>query len=185
MYCGEVNVSQDQLPAILKVIKKFICLLIVLLFFMVLVLIPFIIVQQTAETLKVKGLTEMREQNISLSKSISLSEKSCDSPTLRRKRLRKSSTGSGSGSGSTEHTGTVTGGSEETVGSMDIPVLPSSPTIKAEPSEGEGSLRHDPSTESEPGFTSQESVEDEPLIPVSILCKFYFFIHLYLYKEIE
>ncbi|XP_054274287.1 longitudinals lacking protein, isoforms H/M/V-like [Macrosteles quadrilineatus] len=129
MYCGEVNVSQEQLPAILK----------------------------TAETLKVKGLAEMPEQNISLSKSVSISsDKSCDSPSMRRKRLRKSSTGSGSGSGSTEHTGTVTGGSEETVGSVEIPI------VKTEPaSEGEHSLRNEPSTESEPGFTSQESVEEE------------------------
>uniref|UniRef100_A0A1B6KLN9 BTB domain-containing protein n=1 Tax=Graphocephala atropunctata TaxID=36148 RepID=A0A1B6KLN9_9HEMI len=129
MYCGEVNVSQEQLPAILK----------------------------TAETLKVKGLAEMPEHNISLSKSVSVSsDKSCDSPSMRRKRLRKSSTGSGSGSGSTEHTGTMTGGSEETVGSVEIP------TVKTEmASEGEASLRNEPSTESEPGFTSQESVEDE------------------------
>lgn len=133
MYYGEVNVSQEQLPAILK----------------------------TAETLKVKGLAEMPEQNISLSKSVSLSEKS-DSPSMRRKRLRKSSTGSGSGSGSTEHTGTMTGGSEETVGSIEVPILSSPSAVKLEPSEGEGSLRHEPSTESEPGFTSQESVEDDP-----------------------
>ncbi|KAK9499690.1 hypothetical protein O3M35_002693 [Rhynocoris fuscipes] len=90
MYYGEVNVSQDQLPAILK----------------------------TAETLKVKGLAEMPEQ-LSLSKSVSQSsDGKCESQSpispsvLRRKRLRKSSTGSGSeqtseetaasGSGSTE-----------------------------------------------------------------------------------
>lgn len=89
MYYGEVNVSQDQLPAILK----------------------------TAETLKVKGLAEMPEQ-LSLSKSISQSSEKAESPSpispsvLRRKRLRKSSTGSGSeqtseetaasGSGSTD-----------------------------------------------------------------------------------
>lgn len=99
----------------------------------------------------------MPEHNISLSKSVSVSsDKSCESPAMRRKRLRKSSTGSGSGSGSTEHTGTVTGGSEETVGSVEVP------TLKTElASEGEGSLRHEPSTESEPGLTSQDSVEDE------------------------
>uniref|UniRef100_A0A0A9XPR6 Protein bric-a-brac 2 n=1 Tax=Lygus hesperus TaxID=30085 RepID=A0A0A9XPR6_LYGHE len=71
MYYGEVNVSQDQLPAILK----------------------------TAETLKVKGLAEMPEQ-LSLSKSISSDKCESPSPispsVLRRKRLRKSSTGSGS-----------------------------------------------------------------------------------------
>ncbi|KAL1130930.1 hypothetical protein AAG570_012171 [Ranatra chinensis] len=71
MYQGEVNVSQEQLPAILK----------------------------TAETLKVKGLAEMPEQ-LSLSKSMSQSSDKCESPpassVLRRKRFRKSSTGSGS-----------------------------------------------------------------------------------------
>ncbi|XP_026293926.1 protein tramtrack, beta isoform isoform X3 [Frankliniella occidentalis] len=157
MYYGEVNVSQEQLPAILK----------------------------TAEMLKVKGLAEMPEQNhISLSKSRSLSSDKGDdvatppgdsasgwgsdsvrhspspqpmSPAMRRKRLRKTS--SGSGSGSTERT------SEEL--SVDINV------VKAEPmsfqSEGEsirssGSLRNslqEASTESEPpDGTSIESLED-------------------------
>ncbi|KAJ1525198.1 hypothetical protein ONE63_010030 [Megalurothrips usitatus] len=156
MYYGEVNVSQEQLPAILK----------------------------TAEMLKVKGLAEMPEQNnISLSKSRSLSSDKGDevatppgdsasgwgsdsvrhspspqpmSPAMRRKRLRKTSTGSGSGS--TERT------SEEQ--SVDINV------VKAEPmsfqSEGESirsssSLRNslqEVSTESEPPDGSVESVED-------------------------
>ncbi|KAK3923431.1 Longitudinals lacking protein-like [Frankliniella fusca] len=157
MYYGEVNVSQEQLPAILK----------------------------TAEMLKVKGLAEMPEQNhVSLSKSRSLSSDKGDdvatppgdsasgwgsdsvrhspspqpmSPAMRRKRLRKTS--SGSGSGSTERT------SEEL--SVDINV------VKAEPmsfqSEGEsirssGSLRNslqEASTESEPpDGTSIESLED-------------------------
>lgn len=128
MYCGEVNVSQEQLPAILK----------------------------TAETLKIKGLAEMPEHNIHLSVcSDKTSEPQSPSPSmLRRKRLRKSSTGSGSGS--TEHA--TTGGSEETVGSG----VPSPSNLKVEQhSEAESSLRNDPSTESEPGFASQESVEDE------------------------
>ncbi|XP_034255942.1 protein tramtrack, alpha isoform-like isoform X1 [Thrips palmi] len=156
MYYGEVNVSQEQLPAILK----------------------------TAEMLKVKGLAEMPAQNnISMSKSRSLSSDKGDdiatppgdsasgwgsdsvrhspspqpmSPAMRRKRLRKTSTGSGSGS--TERT------SEEQ--SVDINV------VKAEPmsfqSEGESirsssSLRNslqEASTESEPPDGSTESVED-------------------------
>ncbi|XP_075228929.1 uncharacterized protein LOC142328784 isoform X2 [Lycorma delicatula] len=133
MYCGEVNVSQEQLPAVLK----------------------------TAETLKVKGLAEMPEHNISLSSSLDKNSESSPAPSpsmLRRKRLRKSSTGSGSGS--TEQT--TTGGSEETVGSGAASPNPNS-SLKMEPhSEAEGSLRNEPSTESEPGFASQESVDDEP-----------------------
>ncbi|RZF38917.1 hypothetical protein LSTR_LSTR005164 [Laodelphax striatellus] len=127
MYYGEVNVSQEQLPAILK----------------------------TAETLKVKGLAEMPDQNIQCVATENKSSTESHSPSmLRRKRLRKSSTGSGSGS--TEQT---TAGSEEMGGSG---VASSSPlTVKAEAlSEGESSLRHEPSTDSEHGLPSQDSVED-------------------------
>lgn len=77
MYYGEVNVSQDQLPSIIK----------------------------TAESLKIKGLAEMH--NASLSKWQSGTDTGLDrgesspspslSPSFRRKRLRKSSTGSTSG----------------------------------------------------------------------------------------
>lgn len=72
MYYGEVNVSQEQLPAILKI----------------------------AEMLKIKGLADM--PNVSGTTQIgekdSRRSASPMSPAMRRKRLRKSSTGSGSGS---------------------------------------------------------------------------------------
>lgn len=78
MYYGEVNVSQEQLPAILKI----------------------------AEMLKIKGLADMptMSEPISGQSSSKDSRRSASpmSPATRRKRLRKSSTGSGSGS-----TGTI------------------------------------------------------------------------------
>ncbi|XP_069686532.1 protein bric-a-brac 1 isoform X1 [Periplaneta americana] len=161
MYYGEVNVSQEQLPAILK----------------------------TAEMLKIKGLAEMPEQNIAgsihMSKSLSVSsdkgelltptetswgpDARCSpaplSPSIRRKRLRKSSTGSGSGS--TERT------SEELP--SEITLVPSPALVKPEPipvtpdgesGRSEGSLRNstqEPSTDSEPREGSQDSVEDDQL----------------------
>ncbi|XP_039287011.1 protein bric-a-brac 2 isoform X2 [Nilaparvata lugens] len=134
MYCGEVNVSQEQLPAILK----------------------------TAETLKVKGLAEMGpDQNmlcVASDNKDALPLSTHSSPSmLRRKRLRKSSTGSGSGS--TEQT---TVGSEDQGGGGGCSAVASSPlTVKAEGlSENESSLRHEPSTDSEHGLPSQDSVDD-------------------------
>lgn len=74
MYYGEVNVSQEQLPAILKI----------------------------AEMLKIKGLADMPSMSESVTSHASSKDNrrsaSPMSPTTRRKRLRKSSTGSGSGS---------------------------------------------------------------------------------------
>ncbi|PNF34036.1 hypothetical protein B7P43_G03482, partial [Cryptotermes secundus] len=161
MYYGEVNVSHDQLPAILK----------------------------TAEMLKIKGLAEMPEQNIAgsvhMSKSLSVSSDKAElltpsesawgpdsrcssaplSPSMRRKRLRKSSTGSGSGS--TERT------SEELP--SEITLVASPALVKPEPipstpdgesGRNEGSLRNstqEPSTDSEPREGSQDSAEDDQL----------------------
>ncbi|KAK6627449.1 hypothetical protein RUM44_009926 [Polyplax serrata] len=74
MYYGEVNVSQEQLPAILKI----------------------------AEMLKIKGLADMPNMSESMRGHTGSKENrrsvSPLSPLTRRKRLRKSSTGSGSGS---------------------------------------------------------------------------------------
>ncbi|XP_018059810.1 PREDICTED: uncharacterized protein LOC108694683 [Atta colombica] len=83
MYYGEVNISQEQLPSIIK----------------------------TAESLKIKGLAEMHTASLTKWPSGSSETgggdrgESCSpspsplSPSFRRKRLRKSSTGSTSGSG--------------------------------------------------------------------------------------
>lgn len=74
MYYGEVNVSQEQLPAILKI----------------------------AEMLKIKGLADM--PSVAGTGGVQSIDKegrrssSPASPAARRKRLRKCSTGSGSGS---------------------------------------------------------------------------------------
>ncbi|XP_067003444.1 protein tramtrack, alpha isoform isoform X2 [Anabrus simplex] len=163
MYYGEVNVSQEQLPAILK----------------------------TAEMLKIKGLAEMPEHSTSGSVHMLKSQSSSSdkaelltpgdstwgsdsarrspspmSPSMRRKRLRKSSTGSGSGS--TERT------SEELP--SEITLISSPALVKPEPTaytpDGEsggrsdGSLRNstqEPSTDSEPREGSQDSVEEDPL----------------------
>ncbi|XP_014290217.1 protein bric-a-brac 2 isoform X1 [Halyomorpha halys] len=110
MYYGEVNVSQDQLPAILK----------------------------TAETLKVKGLAEMPEQ-LSLSKSVSQSSEKAESPSpispsvLRRKRLRKSSTGSGSEQTS-EETAASGSGSTDIIPSSPVKHEPEEAVLRHEPS---------------------------------------------------
>lgn len=139
MYYGEVNVSQDQLPAILK----------------------------TAETLKVKGLAEMPEQ-LSLSKSISQSSDKGDSPSpispsvLRRKRLRKSSTGSGSEQTS-EETAASGSGSTDIVPSSPIKHEPEEPTLRHEAStesetrEGSHSFEEESYVRSNPSEETTES----------------------------
>nr|CAD7195161.1 unnamed protein product [Timema douglasi] len=175
MYYGEVNVSQEQLPAILKAKGQNCC-------------------PRTAEMLKIKGLAEMPEYSgggsLHMSKSLSVSSDKGElpttaadnwsstemtrrsaspmSPAMRRKRLRKSSTGSGSGS-TAERT------SEELP--SEITLIPSPAMVKPEPlpsmldgngrgsdSSHPGSLRNstqEPSTDSEPREGSQDSVEDD------------------------
>ncbi|XP_044734473.1 protein tramtrack, beta isoform-like isoform X3 [Chrysoperla carnea] len=158
MYYGEVNVSQEQLPHILK----------------------------TAEMLKIKGLAEMpdstsltKSQNNSTEKTdlltpgesnwssdgqrLSSSPSSCPlSPGSRRKRLRKSS--SGSGSASTERT------SEDQPGDMTSSGNVTGVVTKTEPNSSfssEGSVSHistlkQHSSESEIiRNNSQESIEEE------------------------
>ncbi|XP_063235275.1 protein tramtrack, beta isoform isoform X2 [Bacillus rossius redtenbacheri] len=151
MYFGEVNVSQEQLPAVLK----------------------------TAEMLKVKGLADMPEQSLGgsmqVSKSLSVSSDRAElfasgemnwssselprrsaspvSPSTRRKRLRKSSTGSGSGS--TERT------SEDAP--SEVLLIPSPAVVKPEAAPGAlGNSAQGASTDSEPREGSQDSVEDDP-----------------------
>lgn len=162
MYYGEVNVSQEQLPHILK----------------------------TAEMLKIKGLAEMPDST-SLTKSQSgsteraelltpgdsnwssdvrrsLSPSPCPlSPSSKRKRLRKSSTGSGSGSTertSEEHPAEATlpspGGS--TISHIKVEQIKTDPNFTSESSTSIRTSKQ-PSSDSElQRESSQESVEDQP-----------------------
>ncbi|CAH0382777.1 unnamed protein product [Bemisia tabaci] len=131
MYYGEVNVCEDQLPAILK----------------------------TAETLQIKGLTEMPEEKISLNKTITLStETPTTSPcAIRRKRFRKCSTNSGSSSMEQ-----IPGGSEESIERVII-TSPSPSSLKAESADCPSPL-HSPrelSIESETKDLSSKGSFDE------------------------
>nr|CAD7453845.1 unnamed protein product [Timema tahoe] len=151
MYYGEVNVSQEQLPAILKASFTVYC---VDSYAQAAYILPtpcFLEpLSPTAEMLKIKGLAEMPEYSsggsLHMSKSLSVSSDKGElpttaadnwsstemtrrsaspmSPAMRRKRLRKSSTGSGSGS-TAERT------SEELP--SEITLIPSPAMVKPEP----------------------------------------------------
>lgn len=170
MYYGEVNISHEQLPAILK----------------------------TAELLKVKGLAENSDPGLTKQASgssdraelLTPGESAWDSASRRspsplsvaakRKRLRKSSTGSGSGS-------TERGTSEELL-TGEVTLVPSPALVKTESSgfpvvqssgggstdadsggtgrSADSSLRtggQEPSTDSEPRNGSHDSTDDDPL----------------------
>ncbi|XP_046998399.1 longitudinals lacking protein, isoforms H/M/V-like, partial [Schistocerca americana] len=170
MYYGEVNISHEQLPAILK----------------------------TAELLKVKGLAENSDPGLTKQASgssdraelLAPGDSAWDSASRRspsplsiaakRKRLRKSSTGSGSGS-------TERGTSEELL-TGEVTLVPSPALVKTETSgfpvvqssgggstdadsggtgrSADSSLRtggQEPSTDSEPRNGSHDSTDDDPL----------------------
>lgn len=168
MYYGEVNVSQEQLPHILK----------------------------TAEMMKIKGLAEIPVDQSTLTKTHnnstdraelltpgdsnwssddiqrhSLSPSPCPlSPASKRKRLRKTSTGSGSGSAertSEDHMPGEVTLTSPSGGTLSTVIKPDPGSFSSEGSTSVRSKQH--STDSEPQRgSSHESVDCDPPLQITL-----------------